>query len=289
MNNANITLLDIPFTSLYEKEIFGIIKENFSKKIPAQIFLATPNPEMLLASQNNKLFRKTLQSTDINIPDGNGLIWANIFLKSTTNNSFAPLIVLKGIFSLIYFIFHKKNKKIRFNKAIHGSDFTKKVCLDKDLCRHGIFLLGNKNSFKPETTRHAKENLEKQNPDLKISGYYDSTPTEDSVIEKINQSQAQIIFVAFGAPHQELWIKNNLKKLPNIKLAVGIGGSFDFIAGTIPRAPKWMRKLGFEWLFRLLLEPKRRVKRILNATIVFPYKIIKDRLANPHKHKISDI
>lgn len=284
-----MTILDIPFSTLYEEEIFKLLKDNLSKKISPQIFLATPNPEMLLESQRNDVFRKTLQSTDINIPDGNGLIWAHIFQKKTASNQFAILIILKGIFSLIQFLFHPKKVNKRFNKAIHGSDFTKKVCMDKDISHHGIFLLGNKNSFKPNTTKLTKEKLEKLNPNLKISGYHDSSPDDETAIAKINESKAKIVFVAFGAPYQELWISKNLKKLPNIKLAAGIGGSFDFIAGIIPRAPKWMREIGLEWLFRLFLEPKRRFLRILNATIVFPYTVIKDRLVNPHKHKTSDI
>jgi N-acetylglucosaminyldiphosphoundecaprenol N-acetyl-beta-D-mannosaminyltransferase len=289
MKNKTLDILEIPFSTLFEDEIFNLLIENFSKEKPKQFFIATPNPEMLLLCQHNELFKKTLQSSDLNLPDGNGLIWAKLFLERSKTLSSPTLIIILGIVSLFQFIFHKKNNKIRFNKTIHGSDFTVKICQDKNLSTQGIFLLGNENSFKPDTTKQAKERLTKRNPSLKISGYYDSNPTDSEAVLKINSSKAKILFIAFGAPHQEFWIQKNLQRLPHVKMAVGIGGTFDFIAKVLPRAPKWMRQLGIEWLFRLFLEPRRRVKRIWNATIVFPYQVVKHRLASPGKHNTSDI
>jgi len=83
--------------------------------------------------------------------------------------------------------------------------------------------------------------------------------------------------VAFGAPKQEKWIYNNLNKLNNIKLAIGIGGTFDFIAQYKRRAPLTFQKLGLEWLFRLIIEPKRW-KRIFNAVVKFPIQVLKERI-----------
>jgi N-acetylglucosaminyldiphosphoundecaprenol N-acetyl-beta-D-mannosaminyltransferase len=78
-----------------------------------------------------------------------------------------------------------------------------------------------------------------------------------------------ILFVALGAPKQERWIFENLNKLESVKLAMGVGGAFDFLSGKTKRAPLWMRKIGLEWFWRLIIEP-RRVKRIIDAVIVFP-------------------
>ena len=96
---------------------------------------------------------------------------------------------------------------------------------------------------------------------------------DENLLKKINEKNPDIIFVALGGLKQEKWIDVNLKNLPSVKLAMGIGGAFDFISGKIKRAPLVMRKLGLEWLFRLFLEP-RRIKRIFNATVRFSYRVI---------------
>ena len=84
------------------------------------------------------------------------------------------------------------------------------------------------------------------------------------IAEIINKSKAEILFVAFGSPKQELWIIKNLPHLHHISLAIGEGGSFDFVAGVQKRAPKMLQKIGLEWLWRLIREPMR-ITRIINA------------------------
>jgi N-acetylglucosaminyldiphosphoundecaprenol N-acetyl-beta-D-mannosaminyltransferase len=112
-------------------------------------------------------------------------------------------------------------------------------------------------------------------PQLKING---NTFAKDESLEKIinhiNETRPEILFVAFGAGRQEKFIFNNLNKLPSVKIAMGVGGAFDFIAGKIVRAPGWMRKVGLEWLWRFFMQPWRW-KRILTATIKFSWLIIR--------------
>lgn len=102
--------------------------------------------------------------------------------------------------------------------------------------------------------------------------------TEDllGAVDKVNQSGANILLVALGAPKQEKWIKANLAKCSNVKVAMGVGGAFDFLAGRIKRAPKFLQKLGLEWLWRLILQP-RRLPRIWRAVVVFPILVLKNR------------
>ena len=95
----------------------------------------------------------------------------------------------------------------------------------------------------------------------------------------INKSHPELLFVAFGAPKQEFWLRRNLPHLPSVKVAIGIGGAFDFIAGKRKRAPRTMQKLGLEWLYRLIQQPSRII-RIYNATIKFPIKILTDSKSN---------
>ena len=128
--------------------------------------------------------------------------------------------------------------------------------------------------------KSAKEILSKKHPGLKIVGTHAGSPKikeEQSIREKIDDSKADFLFVAYGAPKQEIWISRNLKKLETVKVAVGVGGAFDFVAGKRKRAPKWMQKIGLEWLYRLLQQPTR-IKRIYNATIKFSIKVLKKNL-----------
>lgn len=84
------------------------------------------------------------------------------------------------------------------------------------------------------------------------------------------------VFAALGSPEQEYWMEKNKTSLPSVKIFMGVGGSFDLITNTLKRAPKIFRLLGLEWLWRLILEPKR-IKRILTATVYFPYLVIKSK------------
>ena len=108
----------------------------------------------------------------------------------------------------------------------------------------------------PEKT---KKNLEKIYPNIKIVGVHDGymdEQTEKEVIEESNTLQPNILFVATGAPRQEKWIYNHQKEL-KVDVATGQGGTFDYEAGRIPRAPEWIQKIGMEWFFRLIQEPSR--------------------------------
>lgn len=93
--------------------------------------------------------------------------------------------------------------------------------------------------------------------------------------DELKTKPVDILFVAFGSPKQEIWISKNLKHLP-VKVAVGVGGAFDFISGNVPRAPKFLRRLGLEWLFRLVIQPWRIKRQI--ALITFVSLIIKEKL-----------
>lgn len=275
MKQNKISILNIPFTTLYQGEILDLITAILAK--PArQFFLATPNPEMLLEAKKNKEFLKILQNTDLNIPDGNGIIWANIYQNFTEKNRSSLALYLKGLISYTAFLFHRKNENKIFNRAIHGSDLMLAICQDSNLSKHKIFLLGNKHGLKQNISALTTEALKKTNPDINITGHYDGDKDDQFNLEKIKKASPEILFVAFGSPNQEIWLSENLAKLTSVKIAIGVGGTFDFISGVIPRAPSIMRKTGLEWMYRLYKQP-RRIKRIINAAVVFPLKVIAER------------
>lgn len=137
---------------------------------------------------------------------------------------------------------------------------------------HPVYFYGAK---EPVVTK-AISNIQNSYPDIQVAGYTNGyEKDEQALVDKIHQSGAKIIFVALGSPKQELWIRRNMSKLPNIQVFQGVGGSFDVFSGTVKRAPAGFRKLGLEWLYRLLSSPSR-FKRQLNLPI-FLFKVLKSR------------
>ncbi len=132
-----------------------------------------------------------------------------------------------------------------------------------------IFLLGGKEGV----AEKVKEKL-----NTEIVGVEHGYQDLDKVIEKINNTKPEILLVSLGSPRQEKWIYENLKKMPSVKLAIGVGGAFDFISGRIKRAPKFIQKIGLEWLWRLILQPQR-VKRIYNGVIKLSWLTLKCKIS----------
>lgn len=198
-------------------------------------YICTPNPEMLLEAQKNRKFLRILNDSNLNVPDGFGIILAS------------------------------KYKKKPLKERVTGTDLMREILLKTD---KKIFLLGAKESIAEETA--------KKFPNARITGTFAGSPSpqDESKIRKlIDKSEAEILFVAYGAPAQELWIARNMNHLCTVRLSVGVGGAFDFLAGKVKRAPKLMRETGLEWLYRLIKEP-RRIRRIYNAVVRFPLKVI---------------
>jgi N-acetylglucosaminyldiphosphoundecaprenol N-acetyl-beta-D-mannosaminyltransferase len=143
-----------------------------------------------------------------------------------------------------------------------------------------LFFLG----AAPGVAEKAADVLRRKYPGLQIVGTYSGSPApdeEDSIVERVNASGADILFVAYGAPEQDKWIARNLPRL-RVKMAMGVGGAFDFIAGIIPRAPLWMQRIGLEWLYRLYLQP-RRIGRMMRLPLFALNVLLRGRKSNPSK------
>ncbi|MFA5829079.1 MAG: WecB/TagA/CpsF family glycosyltransferase [Candidatus Gracilibacteria bacterium] len=247
-----ITIMNVPFDRVTAKEALAITLEKLDgnkqttngKHQP--FFIATPNPEMLLAARKNERFLKILQTeTDLNIPDGIGIIFASKLSKNS------------------------------LPQRVTGTDLMQAIC---HFAPKGtkIFLLGAAEGV----AEKVKAKLQKKYPQIQIVGTHSGSPAPEEaekIRNLIQKSEADILFIAFGAPKQELWLSENLSHLKNLKIAMGVGGAFDFVAEIRKRAPRLMRKLGLEWLFRLVIEPSR-FKRIYNATIKFPLLFLKQKI-----------
>lgn len=202
----------------------------------------TPNAEMLVHAARSASFRELLNRSDLNLPDSVSLLFAAKWTQQ------------------------------RLPERVTGVDTVTKLCEGLN-AEHPVFLLG----AAPGIAGRAAVELQDQNPELEIAGTFSGSPKEEdasAMVELINRSGAHLLLVAYGAPAQDEWIARHLHEMPSVRVAMGIGGTFDFLAGTATRAPKWMRALGLEWFWRLLREP-RRFPRIIRAVILFPMLILR--------------
>ena len=203
--------------------------------------IMTVNPEFIVASRENKEFKKIINESSLATIDGAGIIKAFQFLGSQV--SLDDRLTGVRLTEILINIAINKNYKILF-------------CLySKGLTKAGNFFM---------TIKQKYPHLDFQVAD------------EKSALEKAKIFEPHIILAGYGAPRQDMWIYENLPKLPSIRVAAGVGGTFDFMSGTIKRAPKIFRSLGLEWLWRLLRQPWR-IQRINRAVIIFPILVLLDR------------
>jgi N-acetylglucosaminyldiphosphoundecaprenol N-acetyl-beta-D-mannosaminyltransferase len=232
-----------------------------SMRPKTKFFLVTPNPEMVIAAQNNPTFKKILNAADLAVADGVGILWGSYFLSLKHRNFFT---LITSLFSVIF-----SRKKIHsvLPERVTGVDLFPKLLEVAARRKKKVFLLGAKEGV----AEKVKAKMESQISGLEISGVYAGSPAESEaqdIFERIEASNAEMLFVAYGAPAQELWIARYLPHFKKIKFAAGIGGAFDFQAGIIARSPGFLRAVGLEWLWRLLRQPSR-FPRIWNATFRF--------------------
>lgn len=187
--------------------------------------ITTPNTEIVMAARYDKELMEVLKRSDMNIPDGIGLIYAS------------------------------KIHNLGLIERVTGVDLMQKIL---DYCNNmnrSIFILGGKPGVEELACKKIKERFRH----IEVKGYhhgYFNQDEEIDIIESINKLKPDVLFVALGAPRQEKWIYNNRKKL-KAGVAIGVGGSVDIWAGTAKRAPMIYQKLGLEWFYRLIKEPWR--------------------------------
>jgi N-acetylglucosaminyldiphosphoundecaprenol N-acetyl-beta-D-mannosaminyltransferase len=226
-NNAQISavsILDVPVHTVTIERALEQVELYMSDSRLHQI--ATVNPEFIMKAQEDESFQKVLQSSDLCLPDGIGLLLASRWLRQ-------PL-----------------------PERVAGSDFVYKLAALSAEKGWRLFLLGAEEGIAREAASVLKEKFQ----GLAIAGTYSGSPDvseNEAIVHQINASQADILYVAFGAPRQDKWIDRNRESLETVRVAMGVGGSLDFITGQTVRAPLWIQRLGLEWLHRLIQEPWR--------------------------------
>ncbi|MEK7518026.1 MAG: WecB/TagA/CpsF family glycosyltransferase [Patescibacteria group bacterium] len=249
-------ILGVGITNITKNKVLEyIIKglENFKEKY----FVVTPNPEFLVLANKDSKFKNILNNAKLALADGIGIILAGKILDK-------PL-----------------------KERITGVELLESLCKTVAEKPITVGFLGGGYGLAEKTAKC----LIKKHPGLKVGFVAEEWPQDDTYLSGrfknkgkkiinhksyiINLPSIDILFVAFGTPKQEIWINDNLDKIP-VKVAIGVGGAFDYISGRVPRAPLFVRQVGFEWLFRLIVQPWR-VKRQL-ALLEFVFLVLKEKV-----------
>lgn len=234
----------------------------------------TPNPEMCLKTLKDREFLEVLQKADYLTSDGIGLY------LGYQMNSFPKLI---SLFLLPYFLFNiilrKKYLYKKHGERICGSDLTTALVEFSQENNIHIAILdpySHGDIQKKDAQKNFSENLKKVFPQLLFDHYIYSEENSQEIFQKIQKSQAKILFSTLGMKKQEISVLEWLKRCPKLRLWLAVGSSFDYYTGFQKRAPKVWRTLGFEWLYRIFTSPRKlqRLSRIFQALIVFPLKVL---------------
>jgi N-acetylglucosaminyldiphosphoundecaprenol N-acetyl-beta-D-mannosaminyltransferase len=218
-----IEIFGVPIDNLNMEEAMNRFKELLKEDRMASIY--TPNTEIIMLSETDEYLKKALLDSQLNVPDGFGLVLA------------ARLhgIGIKG--------------------KVAGIDMMEQILKYLNYTKKSVYVLG----AKPEVLVMALSKIREDYPGIVVKdshhGYFDEEK-EQEIIRRINESKPDVLFVALGAPRQEKWIHEHKHQL-NASVAMGVGGSLDVMSGVAKRAPQFMVDMGLEWLYRLIKEPWR--------------------------------
>ena len=221
---APILILGVPVHAVTMAETLALIEGYMAA--PGLHQIATVNPEFVMAAQSDDEFRRVLAAADLCLPDGVGLLYA------------------------------ARRTGRRLPERVPGSELV--YLLAERAAARGwpLFLLG----AAPGVAEEAAAVLGGRFPGLRVVGTYAGSPDpaeDEALVARVNASGATLLYVAYGAPRQDKWIARNRGALTTVRVAIGVGGSLDFITGRAVRAPRWLQRLGLEWLHRLVKEPWR--------------------------------
>lgn len=225
MNGSDsVSILGIPVHAVTMGQTLRLIEHFMDEPHLHQI--ATVNPEFVMAAQSDAAFRHILRTADLCLPDGVGLLYAARRLGRS------------------------------LPERVPGSELV--YHLAELAAKKGwpLYLLG----AAPGVAEEAAQLLSERYPGLIVAGTFAGSAAveeNDDIVRRINDSGASLLFVAYGAPKQDKWIDRNRETLSHVRVAIGVGGSLDFVTGRSVRAPQWAQDMGLEWLHRLYKEPWR--------------------------------
>jgi N-acetylglucosaminyldiphosphoundecaprenol N-acetyl-beta-D-mannosaminyltransferase len=237
MTIEKASILGVRVDKISMEDTLNHCEEFIRTRVPHQVVVV--NVAKLVKAKADRALRRIINEADLVGADGVPLVWFSRFLKDPIPS------------------------------RVNGTDLMDKLVELAAAKGYSIYFLG----AKPEVVREVVNVYKKNYPTLKVAGYHDGyfRPEEEGQVARdIKASGADIIFLAFGSPKKEIFVRNHLYSM-NVPVVHGVGGSFDVVAGITKRAPLWMQNWGLEWFYRFTQEPGRMWKRYLftNASFVF--------------------
>jgi N-acetylglucosaminyldiphosphoundecaprenol N-acetyl-beta-D-mannosaminyltransferase len=222
-HSSPVHILGIRVDDVTYEEAVAKVEEFIADGRPHQV--TTVNPEFIMTAQGDPSFAQILNRAHLNLPDGQGLIWAARLLGTS------------------------------LRERVTGVDTVIRLAQLAAEKGYSIFLLGAGEGVAAAAARE----LQNRFPTLKIAGTYAGSPApeeDDEITDRLRRASPDLLLVAYGAPHQEKWISRNMGRVA-VPVSMGVGGAFDFVSGAATRAPSWVQRLGLEWLYRLARQPWR--------------------------------
>lgn len=244
-NETRSNILNTSIDNLSMQETLDAVSQSIENR--QQIHHVVVNAGKIVAMKKDPDLRKSVNESDIINADGQAVVWASRFLRNPLKERVAGIDLMANLVEMA----HRKNYR--------------------------IFLFGAREEIVKSVVDLYSE---KYSPGL-IAGYrngYFKKEEEDAIAKEIAESGAQMLFVAISSPTKENFLYKHRNTLKDIYFIMGVGGSFDVFAGKTKRAPKWMQKIGMEWFYRFLQEPKRMWKRYLIGNSKFIYLVLKEKL-----------
>ncbi len=242
VDRSQVDILGILVDNVTFEEALSSVQGFIRNGRPHQV--VTINPEFIMAARRDPEFAQILNRADLALPDGQGLLWASRMLGT-------PVV-----------------------ERVTGVDTVVKIAALSAKEGYRLYFLGAAEGVAEAAARELRHSY----PELQVVGTCAGSPAredEEPIVDIIRQADPHILFVAYGAPEQEKWIARNMLSM-QVPLAMGVGGAFDFISGQAKRAPRWVQRLGLEWLHRLYRQPWRW--RRMMALPRFAYLVFRERL-----------
>lgn len=250
-----INVLGVPVAALTERQAIDEVSRLLAEPRPRTLVYV--NAHSLNLARSHPRYRACLTDADLVLNDGSGLSLA------------------------------ARVRGLRFPANLNGTDFTPEVLRVAARDGLGVYLLGGRDGVAAEAARRLPAVV----PGLRVVGHHHGYVDDgqgDELAERIRQSGADIVLVAMGNPQQELWLAEHLPAT-GAALGVAVGAYFDFVAERVPRAPRWMRNAGIEWLYRLRREPRRLFTRYVVGNPLFMARVLVDRVAPTNRYATGHV
>lgn len=291
MSNAkarkSVNILKVQIDGTSKSRVLRFVQS--SLKNQNKFFITTPNPEIVLKAQNDERLLQIINDSDIRLPDGIGLSMAAKFLSIDAPDNIAlrsAASFMQGL-GVGVALFVDRQWLTQEIVPIKGRDLFLELIRLANKKKWKVFLLGGEQEG---VGNEAKLRLERTYKGIRIdraSGPLlnqegkplnaEEQEKEMEAVDRINDFEPQILFVAFGAPKQEKWVGRWMDEL-KVGGVMVVGGTIDYFAGNTDLPPHFIDELGLEWLWRLFKQPWR-LKRVLRATVVFPWKVFLHKLS----------